>query len=179
MSRIRDGGARVSARALFPALLAAALLALGCASDEEARIRELSEELTELREGLPGLRARVAEREKAAESAQDELAEARSALRTSESRIAEIQREVGAHATDPLLFRMVQEELLDDDELEDVAISARVENGVVTLSGVVPDAELGERAVKLAESVPGVVAVQSRIQVAAAKPAAPASPAAP
>jgi BON domain len=176
MSRIRDGRARASARALFPALLAAALLALGCGDDEEKRIRELSEELTSLREGLPSLQARVAERETAAKTAQDELAEARGALRTSESRIAEIQREVGAHATDPLLFRMVQEQLLEDDDLEDVAISARVEHGVVTLSGVVPDAELSERAVKLAESVPGVVSVQSRIQVAAEKPAAPAAP---
>jgi hypothetical protein len=176
MSRIRDGRARAPARALFSALLAAALLALGCGDDEEARIRELSEELTSLREGLPALEARVAERETAAKAAQDELADARNALRSSESRIAEIQREVGKHATDPLLFRMVQEQLLEDDDLEDVAISARVEHGVVTLSGVVPDAELGERAVKLAESVPGVVSVQSRIQVAAeAKPAAPAA----
>jgi chromosome segregation ATPase len=172
MSRIRDGRARASARALFPALLAAALLALGCGDDEEARIRDLSEELTNLREDLPALQARVAERETAAKTAQDELAEARGALRKSESRIAEIQKEVGAHATDPLLFRMVQEQLLEDDDLEEVAISARVEHGVVTLSGVVPDAELSERAAKLAESVPGVVSVQNRIQVAAEKPAA-------
>ena len=66
---------------------------------------------------------------------------------------------------------MVQQELLEDDDLEDVAISARVEQGTVTLSGVVPSAELGARAVELAESVPGVVAVQSRIQVAEGKPA--------
>jgi osmotically-inducible protein OsmY len=42
----------------------------------------------------------------------------------------------------------------------------------VTLSGVVPSAELGARAVELAESVPGVISVQSRIQVAEGKPAA-------
>ena len=107
MSLIRDGRARASARALFPAVLSAALLALSCGDDEEARLRKLSEELTSLRHELPALQARVAERETAAKAAQDELAEARGALRTSESRIAEIQREVGAHATDPLLFRMV------------------------------------------------------------------------
>ena len=70
---------------------------------------------------------------------------------------------------------MVAEEPSDDD-LEEVAISARVEHGVVTLSGVVPETELSERAEKLAESVPGVVSVQNRIQVAAEKPAAPAAP---
>jgi osmotically-inducible protein OsmY len=171
MTRIRDGRARAaSARARFRALLVAGLLALSCGGDDEAaRIEELSEELSELREGLPALRARVEERETTAKAAQDELAEARGALRVSESRIAEIQREVGAHATDPVLFRMVQQQLLEDDELEDVAISARVEHGVVTLSGVVPEAELGARAVQLAESVPGVVSVQNRIQVAEGK----------
>jgi osmotically-inducible protein OsmY len=173
MSRIRDGRARAPARARFRALLLGALLAVGCGGDDEAaRIEALSEELAVLREELPALRARVAERETAARSAQDELAEARAALHTSETRIAEIQREVGEHATDPLLFRMVQQELLEDDDLEDVAISARVEHGAVTLSGVVPNAELGTRAVQLAESVPGVVSVQSRIQVADEKPAA-------
>ncbi len=173
MSRIRDERARARARALFRALLLASLLAAGCGGDDEAaRIEELSEELASQREGLPALRARVEERESVAKAAQDELAEARGKLRESESRIAEIQREVGAHATDPVLFRMVQQELLEDDDLEDVAISARVEHGTVTLSGVVPNAELGARAVELAESVPGVVAVQSRIQIAEGKPAA-------
>jgi osmotically-inducible protein OsmY len=172
-SRIRDGRARAPARARFRALLLGVLLAVGCGGDDEARrIQELSEELSSLREGLPALRTRVEERESKAKAAQDELAEARGALRASESRIAEIQREVGQHATDPVLFRMVQQELLEDDDLEDVAISARVEHGAVTLSGVVPSAELGARAVELAESVPGVTSVQSRIQVAEAKPAA-------
>ena len=174
MSRIRDGRARAPARALLPVLLLAALLAAGCgADDEEARLEKLSQELGELREELPELRARIEEREATAKAAQDELAQARSALRESERRIGEIEKEAGAQATDPLLFRMVQKQLLEDDDLERVAISARVERGVVTLSGVVPDAELRGRAVKLAESVPGVVSVQDRIQVAGGAPAAP------
>jgi len=174
MSRIRDGRARAPARARFRALLIAGLLAVSCGGDdEEARLEELSQELGSLREGLPEIRARVAERETTGKAAQDDLAEARGALRESERRIAEIEKEVGAHATDPLLFRMIQKQLLEDDDLEDVAISARVDHGVVTLSGVVPEAGLRERAVKLTESVPGVVSVQDRIQVAGAKPASP------
>jgi len=173
MSRIRDGRARVPARARFRALLLAGLLAASCGGgDEEARLEKLSHELGSVREGLPAIRTRVAEREATAKAAQDELAQARGELRESERRIAEIEKEVGAHATDPLLFRMIQKQLLEDDDLEDVAISARVEHGVVTLSGVVPEAELRERAVKLTESVPGVVSVQDRIQVAGEKPPA-------
>ena len=172
-SRIRDGRARAPARARFPALLLAGLLALSCGGDdEEARLEKLSQELGTLRQGLPEIQSRVAEREATAKAANDALAEARGQLRESERRIAEIQKEVGAHATDPLLFRMVQKALLDDHDLEDVAISARVEHGVVTLSGVVPEARLRDRALKLAEGVPGVLSVQDRIQIAEGKAAA-------
>ena len=174
MSRIRNERARAPARARFRACLVAGLLALSCgANDEEARLEALNQELGSLREALPELRDRITNREAAAQSAQDELADARGRLRKSEKRIAEIEKEIGSQATDPLLFRMVQTQLLEDDELENVAITARVERGVVTLSGVVPKEDLRDRAVKLAESVPGVVSVQNRIQVAGAKPAAP------
>lgn len=172
----RDARARAQARARFlPLLLAGALLCAaplaGCGDSEEAKIEALTKELGTLREGLAESRAQVAEREATAKTAQDALATARGEQRESERRIAEIEKELGTHATDPVLFRMVQKELLDDDDLEDVAISARVERGVVTLSGVVDEEKLRERAVKLAESVPGVVSVQDRIQVAGGKPA--------
>jgi osmotically-inducible protein OsmY len=136
-----------------------------CGDDEAKRLAALGEELKTLRTSLADTRARVAEREQKAKVANDELASARAAQRETELRIAELEKQIGAQATDPVVFRMVQEALLDDDELEDVAISARVERGVVTLSGVVSEAEQRERAVKLAEGVPGVVSVQDRITV--------------
>jgi len=169
MSRVRDARARASARARFGSLLLAGALLAGCGDSEEAKLAALTEELGTLREGLVETRAEVAEREAKAKAAQDSLAAARSEQRDAERRIAEIEKELGTHATDPVLFRMVQKQLLDDDDLEGVAISARVERGVVTLSGVVSEEKLRERAVKLAESVPGVVSVQDRIQIAGAK----------
>jgi len=171
MSRTGKARARASARARFGSLLLAGALLAGCSDSDEARIEELTKELGTLREGLVETRATVAEREATAKAAQDALAAARGEQREAEARIAEIEKELGTHATDPVLFRMVQKQLLDDDDLEDVAISARVERGVVTLSGVVEDEELRARAVKVAESVPGVVSVQDRIQVAGAKTA--------
>jgi len=169
MSRVGDGRSRASARARFGSLFLAGALFTGCGDSEEAKLAALTEELGTLREGLTETRAEVAEREATAKAAQDALAAARGEQRESERRIAEIEKELGTHATDPVLFRMVQKQLLDDDDLEDVAISARVERGVVTLSGVVSEEKLRERAVKLAESVPGVVSVQDRIQVAGGK----------
>ncbi len=170
MSRNRNGQARAHARACLGSLLLAGVLATGCGDSEEARVAALSKELGSLRENLAETRASVAEREATAKTAQDSLAAARGEQRDSERRIAEVEKEIGTHATDPTLFRMVQTQLLDDDDLEDVAISARVERGVVTLTGVVSDEKLKERALKLAEGVPGVVSVQDRIQVATEKP---------
>jgi len=176
MSDVRHARARAQARARFLRLLLAAALVFGaplagCGDSEEEKIEALTEELGKLREGLPKLRTEVSEREATAKTANDALAAARGELRERESRIAGIEKELGDHATDPVLFRMVQKELLDDDELEDVAIAARVDHGVVTLSGVVAKEKLRERAVKLAEAVPGVVSVQDRIQVASGKTA--------
>jgi osmotically-inducible protein OsmY len=151
------------------ALLLALALGVGCGGDpEEKRLAELGQELGALREGLAESRALVGEREAAAKAAQDALAQARSALRESESRIAQIEKEIGAHASDDVLFRLVQKRLLEDDTLESVAIKARVERGVVTLSGVVPKAKLRDRALEIAQGVPGVVSVQDRIEVPAA-----------
>ncbi len=174
MSRDRDMRARAQARARFLSLMLASTLLcggllVGCGNSEEEKIEALTKELGSLREGLSETRAEVAEREATAKTANDALAKTRGELRESETRIAAIEKELGTHATDPVLFRMVQKQLLDDDDLEDVAISARADHGVVTLSGVVDNEKLRDRAVKLAESVPGVVSVQDRIQVAGAK----------
>src|SRR5690606_12701346 len=84
---------------------------------------------------------------------------------------------------DTLLFRTVQARLLEDDALEDAAVSASVEGGVVTLSGTVPSEALRDRAVAVARETAGVVDVRSRIEIAAAdaargtRGAAPAAPA--
>jgi osmotically-inducible protein OsmY len=156
-------------RSRLGSLLLACALAAGCGGDdEEARLAALGDELSSLREGLKETRAQVEEREAAAKAAQDALAAARAGQRETEKRIAEIEKELGTHATDPVLFRMVQKQLLEDDALEAFAISARVERGVVTLSGVVGSEKLRKRALELAGSVPGVVSVQDRMQVAEA-----------
>jgi osmotically-inducible protein OsmY len=150
----------------LPSAILACALAAGCGGgDEEERLARLGDELAQLREGLAETRAVVVERESAAKAAQDALASARGEQRDQEKRIAQIEKELGKHATDPVLFRLVQKQLLEDAKLEPFAISARVDRGVVTLSGVVKDEKLRARAVELAQSVPGVLSVQDRMQV--------------
>ena len=110
-------------------------------------------------------RETVQTRESEVKKAQERLAEARSTLREAESEFAQREAVVNRGATDAVLFRAVQKRLLEDDDLSDVAIAARVSNGVVTLSGSVPSAKLRDQAVEIARTTPGVGSVESRIEV--------------
>lgn len=114
---------------------------------------------------------RLEKREAKLAEAQAAREEAASQLRDAESRLAQAKAAVSAVATDDLLFREVQRRLLADDDLQQVAIQAEVHDGVVTLTGHVPDADLRDRALKVAGEVPGVVDVKSRIETP--KPPAP------
>ena len=62
-----------------------------------------------------------------------------------------------ATMTDAALFRSVQRRLLDDEELEDLAVAAEAAKGVITLRGTVPDQETRARAEEIARATPGVV----------------------
>jgi len=75
---------------------------------------------------------------------------------------------VEKHTTDDAVFRAVQKRLLEDEGLEHVAISARVHNGAVTLSGTVPDEQTRDLAAEVARSALGVVDVNSQITMASA-----------
>ena len=152
-------------RLVTPGALALAL-ALGCGpSDEEAAFRDASEELAESRDAVAAAQEAVAEEEAEFAEAEAELAAAREALREAKANLSEAQAAVGRHATDDVLFREIQGRLLEDDALAEVAISARVEKGVVTLAGEAESAEQRERAAEIAESVPGVIGVENRVVV--------------
>ena len=56
--------------------------------------------------------------------------------------------------------------LLDDAELDDLAIAVQVAQGVVTLRGTVPDENDRARAEEVARATPGVVTLENRIEVA-------------
>ena len=82
-----------------------------------------------------------------------------------QSELAQREAVVNRSATDAVIFRAVQKRLLEDDDLSEVAIAARVSKGVVTLSGSVPNAKLRDRALEIARTTPGVGGVESVIEV--------------
>ncbi len=150
------------------------VLLIGCGEPTQ---EELLEAATEALEGAnleaDEASAALAQREEElamAQSARDGAAER---LREAQRGLAEARTQVGLHATDDLLFRKVQQALLEDAVLADVAVSAKVEDGVVTLSGDVPSEAVRSHATVLAEAVPGVAEVRSLLVVpepATAKP---------
>ena len=147
-------------------VLATALVALACGgSDPEVDLEQASQAVEEARVQVEKARETVQTRESEVKDAQERLAEARATLREAESEFAQREAEVNRSATDAVLFRAVQKQLLDDADLSDVAIAARVSKGVVTLSGSVPSAKLRDRAVEIARTTPGVGSVESRIEV--------------
>jgi osmotically-inducible protein OsmY len=139
-------------------------------SDPEANLEQANRAVEEVRDQVEEARESVRKLETLAEEAQKQLADARSALREAESELARRAEAVDRSATDDVLFRTVQRRLLEDDDLSDVAIAARVSEGVVTLSGTVPDAALRDRALEVARETPGVGNVESRIAVQVAAP---------
>jgi outer membrane murein-binding lipoprotein Lpp len=148
------------------ALALSVLLCAGCGdSSQEQALVEASEDLASARERVQVARNDVGDRRQQVEAAKTELADAERELREAEMGLREAESRIDLTATDAALFRAVQKRLLEDDDLRDVAIDADVQRGSVTLRGSVPDLELRNRAVEIAESVPGVAGVENLISV--------------
>jgi len=144
----------------------ATAIGLGCGGpDPEVQLAEASAAVEQAKGSVETALAVVKKREVEVQEAQARLDEAREALRQAQEKVAKSEAEVNRSATDAVLFRTVQKRLLTDEELRDVAISATVRNGNVTLTGTVPNARQRDHAVELAKSTPGVGQVESQIVV--------------
>ena len=66
-------------------------------------------------------------------------------------------------ATDEKISRLLEDQLKQDPQLQGERIDARVDVGVVTLSGEVNSSATGVRASKLASGVPGVRSVKNEL----------------
>lgn len=73
-----------------------------------------------------------------------------------------------AQVDDALIAAKVKAALAEDKQVATVKINVTSEQGVVKISGAVPSAEIGQRALELAASVKGVRDVRSELTVKAA-----------
>jgi osmotically-inducible protein OsmY len=155
-------------RRWFTRISTALLLVVGlvaCGDSDEDRLTQADNVLREAREAVRSARDDVQAKVQGVETAKADLEKAREALATAEQELVAAEGQVDLKATDALLFRAIQRKLLEDDELEDLAIRAQVEKGVVTLYGSVPDGETNETALEIVRRFPGVVAAESQLEV--------------
>lgn len=140
------------------ALMCAFLLA-GCEKQApETQLAAAGEALGEATTELSDLNSRIEQTEALLDQLRAERRQQRDRVRTLEQRLE-------ARATDVAIFRAVQSALLGDEQLQDVAIFVDVEDGAVTLNGVVRSKEEADRAVTLSTETAGVNSVSTRIRV--------------
>lgn len=146
--------------------LGVGVMLCGCGdSTQERALVEASQHLASARGRVEASREEVADRRQEVEVAKKALAGAERQLMEAQKELREAESRIDLTATDAALFRAVQKRLLDDRDLRDVAIDADVERGVATLRGSVPDPEMRDRALEVAESVPGIAGVENQISV--------------
>jgi osmotically-inducible protein OsmY len=148
-------------------LMLAVLAGSGCGDDG---LEAVSAQLTEIESEVDQARIEVERRDAEASQAGDALERAREALEEAEQRFADASERVAKAASDAVVFRAVQQRLLDDGDLEGVAISARVQRRTVTLEGSVPSEALKLRAQEVASGATGVETVINQITIDVAAP---------
>jgi osmotically-inducible protein OsmY len=160
-------------RVLLPTLAFAAI-ALACGEpDLEELLGEATRGVAEAERGVEQARAAVEHEEDALEKAQSKLAAAVEELGEAEDEFDAAKDRLAEVADDTYLFRAVQTALLAEPELDGLAISASVQDRVVTLNGHVPELALRKKAGEIARSTLGVERVDNKVTV---EPPAPSKP---
>jgi len=70
-----------------------------------------------------------------------------------------------AAVDDATITTRVKSALLEDKQVQSLKITVTTENGVVKMSGVVPSADVGNRALQLAARVPGVKDIKNELKL--------------
>jgi osmotically-inducible protein OsmY len=159
---------------LLATLAALATIGLACGEpDPEELLGEATRGVAEAKRGVEQAQAAVEREEDALEKAQGKLADAVDELGEAEDELKAAKDRLAAVADDTYLFRAVQTALLAEPELDGLAISASVEERVVTLHGRVPKLALRKKAGEIARSTLGVESVDNKVTV---EPPAPTTP---
>lgn len=143
--------------------LATVLLLVACGGEDD--LAAASAEVAQIEQEVAEARTAVEEAEAEAATANEVVVAARATLEAAEARLAGAREQVAKQANDAVVFHAVQRRLLDDSDLEGVAISARVQKRIVTLDGSVPNETLKKRAEEVAAGTTGVETVINQITV--------------
>lgn len=140
------------------AVIGFGLLAACSRPAPEERLIEVGQDVNDMQNHLESLNEQIAGHEDAIQQLRKERQRAKAKLMTLEERL---QR----RATDLAIFRAAQSALLDEPTLQEAAVLASVEDGVVTLNGSVSSVQDEQKAMEIVRAIPGVESTVVRVQL--------------
>ncbi|MAE95959.1 MAG: hypothetical protein CL910_14980 [Deltaproteobacteria bacterium] len=165
---------RLTTRSFLAPVALAAFLLLGCGEKSaEEMLEDANQELSGATAAKDAAKVTLDQLEKRLADAQGHRDEAALAYEEARQRWLAAKDAVGEFATDEVLHRQVNRALLEAPELVGSTVTAQVEDRLVSLVGTAASAEAAARAEELAEEVPGVAEVISRLTIGEAPVASP------
>lgn len=146
-------------------LVLATFIIAGCSETPLEAYRDAVDALADTKEAVSGQKAEVKSLQQRLDRLRDNLQEAEQALEADRKAMAQARQNAAEHASDEVLFHVIQNKLLHDDRFKQAVITVGVDNGRVTLTGVVPDQSTRKAALELSAGQPGVVDVVSKLTV--------------
>lgn len=124
----------------------------------EERLIEVGQDVSDQQSLLESLNEEIAAHEEAIQQLRKNRQRVKAELTTLEERL---QR----RATDLAIFRAAQSALLEEPTLQEAAVLASVEDGVVTLNGSVSSVQEERKAMEIVRAIPGVESTVVRVQL--------------
>lgn len=150
---------------LLSILLVGAVSLTGCSKSPQQKYDSATSHLKDTKKALSEAKQKVSSQQKEVDEAQKKLVDLQQKVDAKRQKVVTATQAVDKTVSDQVLFRTLQKNLLDKDAFSNSAISVGVHNLVVTLSGVVPDQETHDRAIKLTRNQAGVADVRDQLQI--------------
>ena len=122
---------------------------VGCSQSPQEQYDAAVESVNEAQSAIKDAKKKVDKTNEKIAAARKDHQKAQQALNEKQETLREARSKAQKQASDEILFRVLQRDVLTKDAFEKSAISVSVDQRVVTLTGSVPDADTRDEAVKL------------------------------
>lgn len=138
---------------------------VGCSQSPQEQYDAAVESVNEAQSAIKDAKKKVDKTNEKIAAARKDHQKAQQALNEKQETLREARSKAQKQASDEILFRVLQRDVLTKDAFEKSAISVSVDQRVVTLTGSVPDADTRDEAVKLVRNQPGVANVRDQLEL--------------
>lgn len=150
---------------VLSAVLIGAAALTGCSESPQQKYDSATNHLKDAKKALSEAKDKVDSKQEEIDKQEKKLRELQQTVDARRDKVVTATQAVDKTVNDEVLFRTLQKNLLDKDQFSDSAISVGVHNLVVTLSGVVPDQETHDQAIKVTRNQAGVADVRDKLQI--------------